>query len=166
MTAQEANIVKIFKDDLTELRSFVTADGSNGTYRFGPGRPDASLFEFDSFNNIQSKAPLDFDTQQSYVFDVIYRASDGREYTDTVTLNLLDTLRSTATLTAEETQSLTIAEDTLTSTEHYATTKDGAGETGTYTLTGTHANLFTIANDGAITSNCTFNKGTYSFNVN
>ncbi len=78
----------------------------------------------------------------------------------------MDTLRSTATLTAEETQSLTIAEDTLTSTEHYATTKDGAGETGTYTLTGTHANLFTIANDGAITSNGTINKGTYSFNVN
>ncbi len=78
----------------------------------------------------------------------------------------MDTLRSTATLTAEETQSLTIAEDTLTSTEHYATTKDGAGETGTYTPTGTHANLFTIANDGAITSNGTINKGTYSFNVN
>ena len=166
MSAQEATLVKIYKDDLLETRSFATTDGSNGTYRFGTSRPDYQFFEFDAFNNIQSKAALDFDTQSSYVFDVIYRASDGREYTDTVTLNLLDTLQSTATLTVEETQSLTIAEDTLTSTEHYATTKDGAGETGTYALSGTHSNLFTVAADGAITSTGTVNKGTYNFNVN
>ena len=165
-SAQEANTLAIRGSSLDLLAGFASAN-PGGQYRIDPSRPDSSYFDInDTTGYIQSKAALDFDTQSSYVFDVIYRASDGREYTDTVTLNLLDTLQSTATLTVEETQSLTIAEDTLTSTEHYATTKDGAGETGTYALSGTHSNLFTVAADGAITSTGTVNKGTYNFNVN
>ena len=165
-SAQEADTLAIRGSSLDLLAGFASAN-PGGQYRIDPSRPDSSYFDInDTTGYIQSKAALDFDTQSSYVFDVIYRASDGREYTDTVTLNLLDTLQSTATLTVEETQSLTIAEDTLTSTEHYATTKDGAGETGTYALSGTHSNLFTVAADGAITSTGTVNKGTYNFNVN
>ena len=149
VSAQEADRVELYIDNLTKLSAFVSADGNNGTYSFGTGQGlDYQKFQFDSFGNIESTGALDFNDQQSYVFDVVYTGSIGT-FTDTVTLNLTDTLTSTATLSTEETDQLTIAASTLSSTANYASENPG----GTYSLSGTGATKLDIdTNTGVITS--------------
>ncbi len=75
---------------MSNLASFASRYGG-GTYLPLTGA-DANKFNINSSTGrVTSKAPLDFDTQQSYVFDIIYRANVGgtlTNFTETVTLNL------------------------------------------------------------------------------
>jgi flagellin-like hook-associated protein FlgL len=92
---------------------------------------------------------LDYDTQQSYSFDLNYLASDGRTFVESISLTLTDTLTSTATITTEETESLTIPIAQLTSSQTYQTEKPG----GTFSLSGTDAGYFDVnASTGEITT--------------
>ena len=80
---------------------------------------DHLLFSVDTDGEISSNGALDYDTQQTYSFDLNYLASDGRTFTESIALTLTDTLTSTATITTEETESLTIPIAQLTSSNSY-----------------------------------------------
>ena len=75
------------------------------------GGADAAKFSINSDGNIDSNGALDFSTQENYVFTLSYTesaASGSDTFVDTITLSLNDTLTSTATVTAEETELLSI----------------------------------------------------------
>jgi len=146
--ADESDEVKIMIDDLINLSGFGSRDGSRGNYSIVASGPDYTNFHFDADGNIVSVGPLDFSNQQAYSFDVVYTGSDGRQYTETINLTLNDTLTSAASLSAEETQSLTITAATLTSTATYASRNAG----GAYSLVGADAGKFSIDANGNITS--------------
>ena len=165
LTAAESGRVDILLDRLTEISGFSSRDGANGSFQIAATGSDYSQFSISANGNISSVGPLDFDTQSSYSFDVLYIASDNRTFTDTVTLNLSDTLTSSAVLTAEETDALTISGSVLSSTNTFAG-KDSFN--GTFSLTGTDAGLFDITSGGVVTSRSGLRHSTqpsYSFNV-
>ena len=164
MIADESGQVKIFIDSLVNLSGFASRDGSQGSYAISQIGPDYSKFYINSDGNIMSVGALDFSSQATYSFDLIYTASDGRRYTETVNLSLNDTLNSTANLTAVESQSLNISAATLASTSTYA----GLNSGGSYSLTGNDASKFSIDSSGNITSTQTLltsEKSQYQFNV-
>lgn len=165
MTADEAGRVDILLDRLTEISGFSSRDGANGSFQIAATGSDYSNFSISANGNISSVGALDFDTQSSFTFDVLYIASDNRTFSDTVTLNLTDTLSSSAVLTAEETDALTVPAGVLASTNTYAS-KDSFN--GTFSLTGTDAALFDINSSGVVTSRSGLRHSTqasYAFNV-
>ena len=172
LAAQESDRVDVFIDDLTKLSAFASSDGNNGSYQFGAAQGnDYQKFRFNSFGNIESRVPLDFNTQSQYVFDVKYLGSNGT-FTDTVTLNLTDTLTASATLDVEEADQVTINAATLSSTVKYASENPvNPAVTAAYSLSGADANKFDIDEDtGVITSKLnqkilTSDKTTLNFNV-
>ena len=165
MAAVESGRVDILLDRLTEISGFSSRDGANGTFQIAATGSDYSKFSISANGNISSVGALDFDTQSAYTFDVLYIASDSRTFSDTVTLTLSDTLSSSATLTAEETDALTVPAAVLSSTNTYAS-KDSFG--GTFSLTGADAALFDINSSGVVTSRSGLRHSTqasYAFNV-
>ena len=165
ITAQEANSVQIERTALTLLNSFASADNFNGNFAIKNSGSDYQKFSIDGNGNISSLSALDFDVQKLFNFEIIYNASDGRQFTNEITLNLTDTLSSTASITAEESNSLSINASSLTSTRTYATKVSG----GSYSLSGADAAKFSIDSNGNITSNAPVllaNQGTYNFSVN
>ena len=111
---------------------------------------DSSYFSISQYNGqIISKSDLDFSEKSSYSFNVKYRGGDGVTFTETVNLSLNDTLNSEASLASEETKSLSIALDALSSTKKYVSENEG----GEFSLSGDDSDKFKIDKDaGTITS--------------
>ena len=141
LTAIEAGNVQILLDRLTNLSGFASRDGSRGTFSIENIGPDYTKFIIAPNGNIASVGSLEFDSQQSYNFTVLYSASDGRQFRDVVTLSLIDTLNSTANLSAEESTQVVINAATLSSTSTYVAKDPGVGS---YTLSGVDASFFSI----------------------
>ena len=138
LTAAESNRVDISPSSY--ISDFAGRDRNAGTYGLSSSSGDHLLFSVDTDGEISSNGALDYDTQQTYNFDLNYLASDGRTFTESVALTLSDTLTSTATITTEETESLTISIAQLTSSQTYQTEKPG----GTFNLSGTDASYFDV----------------------
>ena len=138
LTAAESDSVGISPS--TFVTNFARRDRDAGTYSLSSSGGDHLLFSVDTDGEITSTGALDYDTQQSYSFDLNYAASDGRTFTESITLSLTDTLTSTAVITTEETESLTIPISQLTSSQTYQAAKPG----GTFSLSGTDASYFDV----------------------
>ena len=164
LNAVESDQVNILLDRLTHLAGFASRDGSSGTFSIEASGSDFSNFTIAANGNITSVGALDFDAQQSYNFNVIYQATDGRQFRDAITLNLADTLNSTARMTAEESTNVVIAGTTLVATNTYASKDIGVGS---YALSGTDASYFTLVGN-EVRSNQPLvyqTKNSYNFNV-
>ena len=151
-SADESNLVTIYLDDLTKIRGFASRDGNNGSFALGGA--DAAKFSINSDGNIDSSSALDFSTQENYVFTLSYTesaASGSDTFVDTITLSLNDTLTSTATVTAEETELLSIPAGQFSSTATYASRNPGT-PAGTYSITGTDASKFSVDTSGNVSS--------------
>ena len=165
VTAAESGSVEVYPTDY--ITDFAGRDRNNGTYSLSSSGGDNALFSVDSAGVISSLAALDYDTQGSYSFDLNYLASDGRSFVESITLGLLDTLTSTATITNEETESLTIPISQLTSSNAYQTAKPG----GSFSLSGTDISYFDVNSvTGEITTKAAqslliSDKSTYSVNL-
>jgi len=150
---------------MSSINGFAARDGF-GHYRIAATGSDYNKFTINrDSGTITSVGNIEYDTQSSFTFDVIYDGSDGRKFTETVTLNIGDTLSSSATLSAEETNLLTIGAATLSSTNAFATKDPGVGS---YNLGGADAGLFNIDNNGNVTSKNPMlrsNKSSYNFDV-
>ena len=147
LTAAESDRVDISPSSF--ISDFAGRDRNAGTYSLSSTSGDHLLFSVDADGEISSNGALDYDTQQTYSFDLNYLASDGRTFTESIALTLTDTLTSTATITTEETESLTIPIAQLTSSQTYQTEKPG----GTFSLSGTDASYFDVnASTGEITT--------------
>ncbi|MEK9910903.1 MAG: flagellin, partial [Candidatus Puniceispirillum sp.] len=147
LTAAESDRVDISPSSF--IGDFSGRDRNAGTYSLSSTSGDHLLFSVDADGEISSNGALDYDTQQTYSFDLNYLASDGRTFVESIALTLTDTLTSTATITTEETESLTIPIAQLTSSQTYQTEKPG----GTFSLSGTDAGYFDVnAATGEITT--------------
>ena len=166
LTAAESDRVDISPSSF--VSDFAGRDRNAGTYSLSSTSGDHLLFSVDGDGEISSNGALDYDTQQTYSFDLNYLASDGRTFTESIALTLTDTLTSTATITTEETESLTIPIAQLTSSQTYQTEKPG----GTFSLSGTDAGYFDVnAATGEITTKAgqslvQADKSTYSVTLN
>ena len=147
LTAAESNRVDISPSSY--ISDFAGRDRDAGTYSLSSTSGDHLLFSVDGDGEISSRSALDYDTQKTYSFDLNYLASDGRTFTESIALTLGDTLTSTAAITTEETESLTIPIAQLTSSKAYQTAKPG----GTFSLSGTDAGYFDVnTSTGEITT--------------
>jgi flagellin-like hook-associated protein FlgL len=147
LTAAESSQVNVSPSN--NISSFAGRDRNAGTYSLSSSSGDHLLFNVDSDGNITSAGALDYDTQQTYAFNLNYLASDGRTFVETIALTLTDTLSSTATITTEETESITIPIAQLTSSQTYQAAKPG----GTFSLSGTDSGHFDVnSSTGEITT--------------
>ena len=166
VTAAESASVEIGPSNF--ITDFAGRDRNAGTYSLSSSGGDHLLFSVDGDGEITSNSALDYDTQQTYSFDLNYLASDGRTFIESIALTLTDTLTSTAIITTEETDSLTIPISQLTSSQTYQTEKPG----GTFALSGSDAGYFDVnVTSGEITSKTgqsllQSNKSTYTLNLN
>jgi VCBS repeat-containing protein len=154
----------------TEVYKVTATDvDANTTLTYSLGGTDAALFNIDSkTGSVTLKAPADFETDNSYTFDV--KASDGTATTTkTVTLGVTDV--NDAPTFAGATATSSIVENAATTTVVFdanATDAD-AGDVLTYTLTGTDAAAFNINGaTGEVTLKASADfetQAAYTFNV-
>ena len=96
-------------DDLTSLWTQVAADpGAPANPTFTISGADAAAVSFNAAGDLVMSGPRRFIDQDQFVFDVEYLATTGVTHTETVTLNLTQTLRASATLSVHEAQSVVI----------------------------------------------------------
>ena len=158
VTALEANRVNISLDDLTHITNFAVADGYGGSFRLerydnadGNSANDGDADDVNEFTvdqatrMISSFNALDYSVEDTFHFNVVYRASDGREFTDRVVLSLEDTLASSAVLEVEEADQMVINIGDLTASNTYASRNPG----GSYSI-GTGSNLFRVVGNQVI----------------
>lgn len=97
-----------------KIYAFAQRDNFNGRFSFvNPTTGDANNFNIDSYNGkITSKTGVEFENfmagSEQYNFLVKYTASDGRVFTDTLQLNIKDTLNANASLSSEQAHSVGI----------------------------------------------------------
>jgi flagellin-like hook-associated protein FlgL len=97
-----------------KIYAFAQRDNFNGRFSFvNPTSGDADYFNIDSYNGkITSKTGVEFENfmagSEQYNFLVKYTASDSRVFTDTLQLNIKDTLNANASLFSEQAHSVGI----------------------------------------------------------
>lgn len=152
VSALESNRVNVRVSDLTHIDTFASDDSYNGTWRLeaynnqdgnpgNDGDPDDYLqFAFDpDTRTVFSRTPLDYTIEDEFHFNLVYRATDGVEFTDRVVLNLEDTLFSTAQFEVEEANEIVINISDLTASSTYA----GLNPGGNFSI-GSGSPLFNI----------------------
>lgn len=175
ITAHESQRVGISIDDLTQITAFASDDNYAGNFRLerydnNDGNPanDGDADDFSQFfiangtREIYSQTALDFTVENTFHFNLVYRASDGTEFTDRVVLNLEDTLESTAVLEVEEADQIVINISDLFASNTYANLNPG----GTFSTVDPN-NLFQVQGNQII-ANKEFRlaeKGQYNFQL-
>ena len=120
--------VDIAPEDVAGIDAAITLLRPGDTLRFTGGTYDVWNWSFtiNGDGNIESNGALDYSTQHTYVFTLSYTeaaASGSDTFVDTITVTLNDTLSSTATVIAEETELLTIAASEFSDTIFSSPTK-------------------------------------------
>ena len=136
--AQESDQVSIALSDMSELNTYASSN-PGGVFSIASTGSDYSNFSINSSTGAITSGALDFDTQSIYNFDILYTVG-GNTYTNSIVLNLLDTLTSTTTVSVEETDQLTINYSDLTGTQDFVSRNPG----GTYSLAGADAGMFSL----------------------
>ncbi|MGC6474352.1 MAG: hypothetical protein ACON5P_06890, partial [Candidatus Puniceispirillaceae bacterium] len=174
LEADESNSVQLARSIFSELDAFALSDGYAGSYRLerydnNDGNPandgdadDFTQFSLNADGSISSNTALDFFVEDTFHFNLVYRASDGREFTDRVILNLNDTLTSRASMSVEEANQMVINISDLTASDLYATRNPG----GVFSI-GAGSSLFSVVGNQVI-ANKEFRKeeqASYSFEL-
>lgn len=184
VSAQESDEVLIPANSIPGYQSFIDFETNRGggqvltyelaAYSDNDGNPlnngdptDFQRFRIDPISgNIVSRSGLDFTNRQSYQFDIIARAADGRTHTNHVILNLTDTFNSTSNLILEETKQAIINIGDLSSTADFASRYAGIGSQYSI-VNGLDSGLFDIVGNQII-SNAPLllnNRANYSFDL-
>jgi flagellin-like hook-associated protein FlgL len=157
LEADESNSVLLSRSTFTELDAFAASDGHAGSYRLerydnNDGNPandgdadDFNQFALNSDGSVYSKTALDFFVEETFHFNLVYTATDGRQFTDHVILNLNDTLLSTASMSVEEADQIVINIADLTASDLYATRNPG----GSFSI-GAGSDLFSVVGNQVI----------------
>lgn len=148
--AEESSEVTITAQQLTLANQIATSDGFAGTFQLQSTTGDHNSFTVDTSGGITSSTALDHDTQSRHEFDLVYVASDSRIITEKITLDVLDTLTSTTSLSSEEAKRILLDEYSLSSLHEYAEKDDYAGS---FSLAAVgDEDKFTISSQGVISS--------------
>ena len=165
ITAQEADTVTINNTQMSSIDGFAARDLNRGSYRLQSTSGDHSFFSVNGNGDISSSVALEYDTRANflsamnmnpeYEFDVVYTASDGRVFTESVTLELTDTLTAQSNLTTEQSNQIIIEANTLSATAAFATNHRLSGNAGLFSIdpTSPHAAFFDIDQTGRVTAN-------------
>ena len=158
VTAQESGRVELSIDDLSHISDFASDDGYAGNWflrRYdnsdGNSLNDGDATDYRSFTidtstrSVYSRSALDYSIDDTYHFNLVYRSSDGIEFTDRVVLSLEDTLQSSAMMEVEEADQMVINISDLTASDTYASRNPG----GSFTI-GAGNNLFNIVGNQII----------------
>ena len=149
---EAANITRSIAENTsanTNIGAPVAAtDADNDSLTYTLGGTDASSFSIVSTSGqLQTKAPLDYETKSSYSVIVSVSDADGESDSITVTINVTDVDENSApAFTEGDNTTRSIAENTDSDTnigEAIAAT-DADSDTLTYTLGGTDASSFSI----------------------
>lgn len=169
VTAIESGQVSFNQDQFATFNDFVNFEATRNmghlisyrleSYSDNDGNPandgnpnDFLKFSIDpSTGNISSIGGLDFSVQETYQFNAIATAADGRTFTNHVILNLTDTLDSSAVFQVEETDRVVINISDLSSSSDFASRHPG----GTFSVpaSGKDNALFSIVGNQIIANN-------------
>jgi len=154
VSVPEATSINLDADVLERLDAFASRDRFRGVYSLDTAVGDHGLFRIDGSGNITNRAALDFNdrTDHRYNFDVLYTASDGTLFRESVDLLLTDTFNSTASFTVEEADQISLSIDEISSSKDFRDRYAG----GRFSLSGTDASYFSVDQDtGDILSSAT-----------
>ena len=107
-------------------------------------------------------------TKRQYQVAIDYVASDGRVFTETVTMNIKDTFFGSSSLEAEQSEQVRISADTLSSMAAFVQKKAISGIGGDFAIeaVGSSWSKFNISDAGEITARDTlYNGNTHNFTV-
>jgi len=167
ITAKEADLITVDDTRFTSIDAFAARDLNRGSYRLESSSGDHRFFRISGSGDLSTNAStqLEYNSRANflsalnmnpeYEFDIIYRASDGREFTESVTLELTDTLTAQSTLSAEQADQIVIDARTLSATAQFARNHRLSGNAGLFSIdrTSPHGTFFDIDQTGRITAN-------------
>ena len=133
-----------------ELQQVYTVSANDdATYTLGSGE-DADKFEIDTSSGVVvlTENP-DFESQQSYSFEVIAATSDGRSDSQTISLTINNIDDSAPTITSGDTANNIVENSGVAQVVYIVTAEDDASDIQalgdlTFSLSGTDASAFTI----------------------
>ena len=146
MSAQEADAISIASTQFSNIDAFALRDGKLGGYRLESTSGDHNFFRVDSNGvvNTRPSTQLEYDSRANflsalnmnprYEFDIVYQAIDLREFRETVTLELTDTLTAQSTLSAEQSDQIVIEANTLSASAAFARNHRLAGNAGLFSI--------------------------------
>lgn len=142
LIAKESQQIGIDIGDLTYISQFALADNYLGSFRIerydnedgnlanDGDADDATQFSFDAVTRqIYSNTPLDYTIEDEFHFNLVYRNSEGVEFTDRIVLNLEDTLQSSAVIAVEESDQMIINISDITASNEYSMLNPGGNFT-------------------------------------
>ncbi|MBF0272408.1 MAG: cadherin domain-containing protein, partial [Magnetococcales bacterium] len=151
-SAGVASVVENTATSTVVYTATATDVDSGDTQTFSLGGTDGTSFTIDAATGeVTLNAQADYESQSSYAIDVTVTDSGGLTDTQTVTITVVD-VNETPTLTSSVSGS--VAENAAISTVVYTATATDpdAGDTQTFSLSGTDAAAFSInATTGAVT---------------
>ena len=142
-TVQETDDLTILVDDLVLLKAFALRDGNGGSYSLSG--PDADLFQFSAFGNLETVNPILIGDRADDVFRVTVNytetaGSGGDTFAAELEINLAETYSSTANLSIVEGSGIIIKLEDLASSASYY----GRHKGGSFSLTGLDASKFNV----------------------
>jgi len=151
-TVQETDDLTILVDDLVLLKAFALRDGNGGRYTLSG--PDADLFQFSAFGNLETVNPILIGDRPDDIFRVTVNytetaVSGGDTFSAELEIHLAETYSSTAALNIVEGSSIAIRLEDIDSSATY----HGRHPGGQFSLTGIDADKFSVdADTGTITN--------------
>jgi VCBS repeat-containing protein len=152
----------------TVVYAAVAADPDAGdTITWSLSGADAALLSIDAGGNVTLNASADFEAKSSYSFDVVATDGGGLSDSQAVTLSI-NNVNEAPTVTSGD--SVSVNENAVASTIVYtaAVSDPDAGDTISWSLSGTDAALLSIDAGGNVTLNASADfeaKSSYSFDV-
>ena len=165
---EASNRITVGVNQLNSIQGFANNDLNRGIYRIAGGTDFRDFIVDPATGTISSRSGVEFDTKRQYDVAIDYVASDGRVFTETVTMNIKDTFFGSSSLEAEQSEQVRISADTLSSMAAFVQKKAISGIGGDFAIeaVGPSWSKFNISNTGEITARDTLYKGnTHSFTV-
>jgi len=138
LTAPEGTALKLSRTLFSNLNAFAMADNYQGRYLLAAydnnddtdpankrHRSDFRHFDVSSTGLVSTSSGLNFEDQEHYRFNLRYEASDGRIFTDRVTLDLQDRRNAHTRLSVPEADTVAVALSDLPHSTAYASANPG-----------------------------------------
>ena len=154
--------------EFQNIRDFAARDFNRGRYSIAGGADFRDFTIEPNTGTLSSKSGVEFDNKREYQVAINYLASDGRVFTETVTLNIKDTFFGISNLQAEQSEQVTIASETLSAMSAFVAKKAVAGIGGDYSIeaTGSSWRKFNITETGDLIARDTlYNGNIHTFTV-
>ena len=158
---EATNRITVGLAQLDSIREFADRDFNRGIFRIAGGTDFRDFIVDPATGTISSRTGIEFDDKRQYEVAIDYLASDGRVFTETLSLNIKDTFFGTSSLEAEQSEQVVIEANTLSSMSNFVQKKAIAGISGDYAIEAVVPSWskFNISEFGQITARDTLYEG-------